>query len=70
MELYDKIKKLIDEAPENGASNKVMFVLLADEKGNVTACIEGEDDSVASLLSSFLLLQPQICDSIKEVVCY
>lgn len=68
MELYNKIKKLIDEAPESGNSNKVMFILLADEKGNVTACIDGEDNSVASLLSSFLLLNPELCDSIKEVI--
>ncbi len=68
MELYNKIKKLIDEAPESGNSNKVMFILLADEKGNVTACIDGEDNSVASLLSSFLLLNPELCDSIKEII--
>lgn len=68
MELYNKIKKLIDETPESGNSNKVMFILLADEKGNVTACIDGEDNSVASLLSSFLLLNPELCDSIKEII--
>ena len=68
MELYNKIKKLIDEAPESASSNKVMFILLADEKGNVTACIDGEDNSVASLLSSFLLLNPELCDSIKEII--
>lgn len=70
MELFDKVKALIDKEHSKKLSNeKVMIVLMMDEKtddGVVFA--NGDDIQIATLLLSFLKVDNKVLRTLTDLV--
>lgn len=70
MELYDKVKHLLQTEHANELDeNKVMLVLLMDENtGDTEIFANGDDIQIATLLLSFLKVDNKVLRTLTDLV--